>query len=395
MRWSRRVVVVVSGAIAAGGCARLHYENTTTVFDRPFTGSNRTPADLWFKTCYFDPGRDYLTFSWAGRALFGDEAWNVTPDGQVADGPFFVNRDVGGISPDEAGRGATTDPPPRGPWRIKKVKEKGSTPGFVGEDAAGRTFVVKLDDPNYPELGTGAEMIGARLYALLGYRVPATYLVTVENTGDADYDGKRATAAAFLTGKIVGCFDFDRYRLRREVRAIRLVAAWLNDTDRVDSNTLAAVEDGLALCYQLDFNSCLGSWNGRPKEAWRGWRYAWDVEYQLLGLATFGLLPNLPRSVAVPSPAVGSFDVMQARDPRAWRSQNPNTAFDRLTQSDAAWIAARMAAVTQAQLEAIVASAGYTNPQDAAAVLEMLLARRERVLQAWGCGGLLKVEGRR
>ena len=58
------------------------------------------------------------------------------------------------------------------------------------------------------------------------------------------------------------------FRMRRAVRALRLVAARLNDTDRGDNNTVAIVEDGRAICHLVDFNSGLGSCNGRPKEAW-------------------------------------------------------------------------------------------------------------------------------
>ena len=377
----------------APGCAELEYDNKSAVFDHPRESLNDSLGNIWLKTCYLYPARDYLIFSWAGRALFGDEAWDVTLDGQVPDGPFFLNRDIRNISVEELRSSPPDAIPPTTPWHIKKSKDTGATPGFVGEDASGQSYLVKFDDPAYPELGTSAEIIGARLYRLMGYRVPVTYLTTIEGTGDARYDGKRATASAFVPGKVIGQFKFDCYRLRREVRAMRLIAAWLNDTDRVDNNTLVAIEDGRALCYLVDFNSCLGSWNGRPKGPWRGWRYAWDVEYQLLGVSSLGLLPALPHAVPVKSPAVGSCDLLTAGDPRAWRSQNPNTAFDRMTRSDAQWIACRMASVSLSQLQAVVASADFSDPADADAVLQMLQHRRERLLAAWGFGDLLNAAG--
>lgn len=371
------------------GCAGFQYDNTATVFDRPFRGGEDTLANIWLKTSYLYPARDLLTLDWAWRALCGGEAWNVLPDGGVADGPFFVNRDVAGLSAEQVGRGPATAPPPVGPWKVVKQKDKGLTPGFIGRDGTGRTFLVKFDDPDYPELGTSAEMIGSRLTWLMGYQVPAFYLVTVEGTGDPRYDGRRATASLFVPGQVVGGFKFDHYRMRREMRALRLVAAWLNDTDRTDNNTLVAVENGRARCYLLDFNSCLGSWNGRPKAAWRGWRHAWDVEYQLLGLFTLGLLPKVPQIVEFKSPAVGSFDLLADGDARRWRPQNAHPAFDRMTAADASWMAGRMAAVSTAQLEAAVSAGQFSRPEDAQAVLRMLVRRRERVLEAWGLGGLL------
>jgi hypothetical protein len=80
---------------------------------------------------------------------------------------------------------------------------------------------------------------------------------------------------------------------------------------------------------------------------------------------------------------------LTAGDPRAWRSQNPNTAFDRMTRADAEWIARRMASVSLTQLQALVASAGFTRQADADAVLQMLQYRRERLLTAWGLRDLL------
>ncbi len=218
----------------------------------------------------------------------------------------------------------------------------------------------------------------------MGYRVPAIYLTTIDGTGDAAYDGRRAIASLFVPGKVVGGFKFDHYRMRREIRALRLVCAWLNDVDRTDNNTLVSIQDGRGICYLVDFNSCLGSWNGRPKEPWRGWRHEWDVEYQILSAMTLGLLPRLPTNAPVPSPAVGRLDMLGQADAKRWRSQLASTAFDRCTQQDAEWIGRRMAAVTADQIEAVVAAAEYTRVEDARTVLDMLCERRRRVLAAWG-----------
>jgi len=387
-RW-RRVVAVGLVLASAAGCARFRYDNTSVVFDRPFRARHDPVWLIWLKTSYFYPVRDAALFTWLGRGLFGDEAWNVTDDGGVADGPFFVNRNIPSITPEQAGTGAASAPAPLGPWRIKKRKEAGRTPGFIGEDGAGRTFLVKMDDARYPELGTSAEIIGSRVCWLMGYRVPAVYGVVIDGTGDPVYDGRRATASLFVPGRVVGQFKLDRYRMRREIRGLRLVSAWLNDTDRTDNNTLVSVQNGRAVCYLIDFNSCLGSWNGRPKEPWRGWRHEWDVSYQLLGVLTLGLLPKLPADTEIRSPAVGTYDLLAASDARRWRSEDAQTAFDRVTHADAEWVARRMAAVTRPQLQAIVEAAAYSREEDAASVLQMLIERRRRVLEGWGLGRLL------
>lgn len=384
-------VCTLTFTLITGGCARFVHENTADSFDAAFRAAPDSAAGVVMKCHYFYPGRDYLIFSWLGRALFGDEAWNVTLDDGVSDGPFFVNRDIAAITPDEVRAGPTTGPPPRPPWRVKSVKNSGGTPGFVGFDAAGRSYLVKLDQPDHPELGTAAEVIGARMLWLLGYHIPSIYLVVIDGTGDPRFDGRRATASPLLGDDsapvapvtVLGPWKFDHFRMRREIRALRLACAWINDTDRGDRNTLAVRAGGQVRCYQVDFNSSLGSWNGRPKEPWRGWRHEWDVERQLVGVATLGLLPHLPKDTPVFSPAVGLMDTLDWAHPRGWRSQTPNTAFDRMTPRDAAWMASRIALVSERQIRAAIEAAALTRTEDADAVYHMLVARRRRILAAY------------
>ncbi len=387
-RWpvARRLKACFLICLAAAGCSDLRYDNTAQEFDRPFDACNDSVCVIWFKTSYLYPCRDIFGLTWLGRLLLGDEAWNVDSEGGVADGPFFVNRDIQSVTPEQARAGAAVGSPPVGPWKIKRRKQMGVTPGFIGTDAEGRTFLVKLDDIDFPELGTSTEIIGSRIFWLLGYRVPPISLVTIDGTGDPRFDGRRATASLFVQGDVLGGFSFDHFRMRREIRALRLVGAWLNDTDRGDNNTLVSVRDGRAECYFVDFNSCLGSWNGRPKAPWRGWRHAWDVEYQLLGLFTLGLLPDLPTRTDMHSPGIGTLDLLAHASARRWRPQFAHTGFDRVTPSDADWIARRIAAVSRAQLEAVVAAAEFSRAEDAESAMHMLLERRRRVLESWGFG---------
>ena len=125
---------------------------------------------LALKTIIFYPARDWLTFDWLGRLLLGDEAWNAE-GGQVADSSFFTNRNLAKLPPKAAAGGPCTMPPPRPPILLVKAKLSGRTPGFIGTDAAGRTFLFKLDHPDYPELGSSASVIGSRILWALGYNV--------------------------------------------------------------------------------------------------------------------------------------------------------------------------------------------------------------------------------
>lgn len=362
------------------GCAELRRENSPAEIPAPPKRPAPTLAECFFKANYFYPVRDYLTLSWAGRALFGDEAWDVLPDGGVPDSGLYVNRDLGRISPEALASGSCFCAAPSGRWRVVQRKESGQTDGFVGADGSGRLWMVKLDAAGYPELGTAAEAIGARIFWVMGYQVPATFVTTIHGTGDARYDGRRAAVSEIVAGEALGPFRMDHFRMRREMRALRLVAAWLNDPDRGDRNTVAAESGGRATFYFVDFNSALGSWNGRPKDAWRGNRYVWDIEWQWVEALSLGLLhPEVDAGQPVVSAAVGRF---RGRfEPKWWRAQNPCTAFDRMTAADAGWMAAKMSALSDEQLRAIVAAGRYSREEDATYVFETLVERRARIIE--------------
>ncbi len=364
-------------SVLAGGCAHLRYVNTAPYVERHVRATDEPLRVLVFKTAVLYPARDLLTLDWLWRLLFGDEAWNANGGG-VADGSFFTNRPATQLTPAAVARGPCDGPPPQPPISIKRVKKHGRSPGFIGTDALGRTFLFKPDHPDYPELGSSAAVIGSRILWAVGYNVPPVYVTEIQGTGDERFDGRRAAACLFLD-HVAGHFNFDWFRYRREVRALRLACAWINDTDRIGPNTLVTMDHGRARYVLIDFNSCLGSWNGRPKKPWRGHRHAGDLFGALaLGLAGHDGDSRHP----VVSPAVGRFDGLP--DPMRWRSQHPNTAFERMSEADARWIGRKIAALGRQHLEAIVAEAQLTNPADAEYLVKVLMERRARILEVAG-----------
>jgi hypothetical protein len=361
------------------GCQGFRHRNTAGCLGDEFQPSTVGPWTEYFKNSTVVPIRELILLKPLRRVLFGDEAWNAAGDG-VADNCFYTNRAPEELTPEGVARGPCIDSAPLPPFTVLKAKPDGVTPGFVGSDAQGRKYVFKLDDERYPELGSGADIIAARVFWALGYNVPAEYIVTVSGTGDPALDGRRATASAFIEnarGHI--CFDCLRYR--RELRGLGLAAAWVNDVDRNDTNTLVAFEDGLARCYMVDFNSALGAWQGRPKDPWRGWQPAGCVPMFFVNILTFGLVTSEPDPrQPIVSPAVGRFEA-QGFKPLAWQPQWPNNAFAHATDSDRRWMASKIAGLERPHLEAIVAEAHYSDPADADYVLNTLLARRERILE--------------
>jgi len=379
---SRVAGLVAVASLLAPGCAELRQTNTTSeVGDSP-----KTRKEPYFvgvlKSSYFYPVRDWFEPLLVKGPAGARGAWDVEPGGSVPDGSFYTNRDTSSRSPDEVAAGPCTQRPPKPPFAVKSFRRRGLRPTFFGTDAFGRRYFFKVDHADWPELASGAEIIGTRILWALGYHVPANYLVTLEGTDRGDLDGRRAVASSIVPGAVAGRWKLDWFRYRREMRALRVACAWLNDVDRVDGNNLVAVADDAATYYLLDFDSALGAWQGQPKPPWRGWRHVWDVQWQFrtvvsLGRDKPGYDPNQP----IVSRGVGRFD--DRFDPIQWRPQLPNSAFRLMTEDDAAWMARKIAALTGPQLEAIVDQAQFTKPQDSQYVLETLLARREAILQTW------------
>jgi hypothetical protein len=367
---SRRVVLILATGVvtpaALTGCAQFRYQNTTPFVERGIRASHDEVELVMFKASILVPARDILTLDPVWRALFESEAWNLD-DANVPDSSFYTNRRPEQLTPERVARGACTVPPPELPHHVRKARSgHGKAPSFIATDACGRTFLFKLDHPDYPELGTTATIVGSRILWALGYNVPPIFLVKVTGTADERFDGKRATAALFLDD-VLGHFHFDWFRYRRELRGLRLASAWINDTDRIGSNTLVVERDGRVTYYLIDFDSCLGSWQGRPKEPWRGNRCAWDV-----------LLPPPDPPPPLLSDSLGR--LAADFDPLRWRPQAPNNAFNHMTDADAAWIIERIKRLERPHLEAIVAEAHLSDPKDAKILVETLLQRREAIL---------------
>ena len=334
---------------------------------------------LWLKNNYFHPiGRLLALDRHLGR-LLGEtyEAANVLPDGSVPDSSFYTNRDISHLTPEDIYLGGTTQPGPTPPFTITAVKTTGAAAGFFGNDATGAKFLFKLDLPGWPELTTGAEVVASRLLWALGYNVPEMYVVTIEGTGDARFDGKRAMVSRFLPGEIVGPFKYFGVSERREVRALKLAQGWINNVDCTDFNTLITwhAEEGVARYWLLDFSSALGASDRGPKRPRQGWEYTWDVFEQISDLFTLGLDREPYDRDAQPfSPAVGLFD--DNYDPWRWKPLMPNMAFWEMTGSDARWLAEKIAAFTPEQLGAAVAAGQYSRAADRDYLLQTLLRRQ-------------------
>jgi hypothetical protein len=368
--------------------------------------------------------------------LFGGDhvraAGNVNTLDEVPNSTWFTNR-IGlfPLSPEEAARGpCAQDGPSRdGPWTIVSAKTEGVTPGFNIRDARGDTYLIKFDPPGYLGLTTGAGAIAGRILHAAGYNVPEDAVVRFRRErlvlGDGvkiKEDGVKrsmteadieailervdpvapgeylAISSKFLSGRPVGPFDYrgrrdddpnDRldHQHRRELRGLRLLAAWLLHFDTKQGNTLDMYveEDGRRFVkhYLIDFASTLGAGAHGPTAKY-GREYGFDLPQIFARLFAVGLHEDDWRRVRLDPelPEIGFFDT-EHFDPKGFKPLTPNSAFAHLTDRDGYWAAKIISAFTDRHLRAICETGRFRDPATARGLAKRLAARRDLIAREW------------
>jgi hypothetical protein len=380
---------------------------------------------------------DFLENTFAPKGDRRDvRAMNVNTLDEVPDSSWFKNRITQRpIDDADLVRGPNSVETLHAPaWTIVAGKNTGLQPGFraviTGADDT-QLYQLELDPPRHPQLATGAEMIGTLLYHALGYHVVENYIVYLDPakvTIDAkatyrDRDGRkqpftrdtlervlrrgarspdgtyRVLASRFAPGKPAGQFryygtrpddpnDIYPHEHRRELRAARVFAAWVNHDDSRANNTLDMIEgDGGQSAlrhYMFDFGSIMGSGTIGPDTARSGQSYLIDAPTAWRVLQTFGIwAPAWARRHITPyHPSVGPFTA-DGFEPEEWKAEYPNTAFLNMRADDAFWGARRVAAFTDAQLKLIAEQARYSDPVATAQVVHALIGRRDAIAKTW------------
>lgn len=357
------------------------------------------------------------------------EAFNVNSVDEVPDSSWFTNRNgQRELSLGEIRRGPDRGPgPAAGILTITKGKAAGVATGFWIKDERGDSYLLKFDPLEFPEVATAAEVISTKLFYAIGYNVPENYLFYFRpeqlrlapdakistrrskrdfTQKDLDLilsriprraDGRyRALASKMLPGKPKGGFRFHGVREddandiiphqhRRDVRALRIFAAWLNNYDLHTANTLDMyVEEGgrhFLRHYVFDFGSTLGSATHSLKPVWAGYENRFDLKEAGKGLATLGAYQ--PRSarqpVPVVYPSVGRY-AAEGFEPLQWKPSFPVPAFENLTLRDARWAARIVASFTDDQIRAAVATGQLSDPAAAEYLARQIMGRRDRII---------------
>lgn len=365
--------------------------------------------------------------------LFGGDhvppAANINALDEVPNSSWFTNR-IGFyvLSPEAVACGSCPEggPAQGAPWTIVSAKSEGVTPGFVIRDARGDHWLIKFDPPGCLGVTTGAGVISNRILHAAGYNVPADVIVrfthddlrlgegvkvklpdgSKRSMTSADLgaifgsvaklsDGRfHAIASRYVPGRPLGPFDYrgrraddpnDRidHQQRRELRGLRMFAAWLNHFDMKQHNTLDAYigEEGRGFVrhYLIDFASTLGAGANGPAQRF-GYEYTLDIVPILGRVLALGLHDDPWRQLTRDHGlAEVCFFESEIFEPLKFKPLQPNSAFADMTPCDGYWAAKIISAFTDEQLLAICKQAHYRNPEATRYTAGMLSERRDKI----------------
>jgi hypothetical protein len=297
------------------------------------------------------------------------------------------------------------------------------------KDGTGETWFVEFDPPYYPEGATAAVVMATKFFWALGYNQVESFITTfdakkmtfdpkatlrrpngkrtpftpddvnavlekVARRPDGTY---RVVAGRLLPGKIIGNFRYEGTRpddpndlvpheLRRELRALRVFGAWTNLTDLKSLNTLDSLvtENGRTVVkhWLQDVGSTFGMCNDLHE--WDlGWEHFYQGDTLRKRLFSFGFALSPWQTVKyTEGPSIGKFEGDRF-DPRTWRPQTPTIAYLELRDDDAFWAAQRIAAFSDEMIRAIIHTGEFSDPQAERAIADIMIKRRDKILQAY------------
>ena len=360
-----------------------------------------------------------------GRAL------NVNTLDEVPDSSWFANR-LGRheMTIDEIVRGPNqVDGPAPGIWHVTGRPDDGLTPKFTIRDARGDTYLLKLDPASNPGLPSSVELISTKIFHAIGYHVPEDFIVTfdvsrldvapgakikttsgkrpiemadveawLEHTPKTANGKIRALASRYVPGKVVGQYrytgtrpddpnDIYPHERRRELRGLRVFAAWLNHDDARSINSIDTYveENGRHYIrhYLQDFGSNLGSGSTSAQQPRGGNEYLIERDKIGKGLISFGLWTRDWTKVRYPAdPSLGNIEA-DFFQPGRWKTEYPQPAFDQMDAADAFWAASIASRFTNSMIKAIVETGELSDPDAARYLTDVVIKRRDKVVAYW------------
>lgn len=410
-----------------------------TVVDHPEFKKN--PDSLYkevFDHNVFYDNTSLLHFSRLGRKLTGRKlrAANVNVYDEVADSAFFTNRHGRkNLSAGELTKGADINSGPdlSGKLKITGGDLMGLRPVFDVVDSKGDTYTLYFDSPDSLGLMTGAMASASRFYHAIGYNVPQITLVALstENLTPSEEsrfidssgfkkkltqekldelvlmipwaeDGKfRAAAVKTPEGIDKGPFSMQGRRkndpedkwaheLRREIRALRIFGAWLNDFNVQQTRDYLVTEDGRTYLkhYLTGFHGAFGSDTEGTKPPMIGYEYLYDASETSKAFWTLGFWEKpwqkrlREAGEETPASAVGYFD-NQGFEPGKFKTFLPQYVFKDVTRADAFWAVKIIKSFSDEDIRTLVKTGGYAESADEKYIADTLIERRDIVAKYW------------
>jgi hypothetical protein len=383
---------------------------------------------------FFHPGR-------LGRTIDdgypGRPAVDVNALDEVVDSSWFTNRiGLRPLADDELVLGPAhgtpygEGPDRSAPWRVVGAKVGGVTPGFRIRDARGDTWLLKFDPPSHPGMTIRSGVVANLIFHAMGFHTPVDRVVSFTRDDLVVEDGVafslgrgetlaltpanmdsvlaatrsvfggeyHALASRYLDGIPLGPFDEEgtrpddpndviHHQDRRELRALKVFAGWLNHFDIKSQNSLdmyvGAPGEGYVKHHLIDFASTLGSYGDEAVKRF-GYEYGIDV-FPVLGRTfTFGLVEDYWYGIERPEglDEVGLFDVEHFR-PAQWKPDLGHSAIANLARDDGYWAAKIVGSFSDRQLRLLVEQGRYQDPRAVDYLVATLAGRRDRIVRHW------------
>ena len=201
-----------------------------------------------------------------------------------------------------------------------------------------------------------------------------------------------------MPGKVVGQFrytgtrpddpnDIYPHERRRELRGMRVFAAWLNHDDARSINSIDTyVEEGgrrYIRHYLQDFGSNLGSGSTSAQQPRGGNEYLIEGDKIAKGLFSFGLFSRDWAKVRYPdNPSLGNIEA-DFFEPRKWKTEYPQPAFGQMDAADAFWAASIVSRFNDEMIRAIVDEGRLSDPAAASYLTDVIKRRRDKVVAYW------------
>ncbi len=424
--------VGAGGALAAGGKDLRRFASRPTVWRLIDRHVAKRPAKTK-ENVLGDGFRAQFTRRMDnGLALRGETlARDINSLGEIPDSAWYQNR-IGRaeISAEDlfwgpCDKDGSMGPEPGSRLAVFAAKTVGANPGFLARDQRGGRYLVKFDPPHAPEMQTGADLVGNRLFWALGYHVPCdsifvfrredlvidpetevldaltkkkrpmeardldAILAKVARRDDGSY---RCQLSRFVPGIPVGPVaqsgvrgddpnDRIPHEERRSFRGLRVFAAWVKHTDLKLGNTLSAyVTEGdrsFLRHYLVDFGEIFAGQAGEQGYMRDGYQYNIDPGAILRSFLLLGLwVEPWERIEDSGYTAIGPFESKNFRF-YGWKPLLPNRFMNRMNDLDAFWALRKLAALSEEHLKAAVKAGQYSDPGAADYLLEVLLERRQ------------------